>query len=90
MTRGLAVELAADGIRVNAVNPVAADTDFMRGVSGGKRLNERAREALIRTIPLGRLTEPRDVAAAVLFLASDDASFLTGVCLDVDGGRAIS
>lgn len=90
LTRGLAVELAPHGIRVNAVNPVAADTDFMRGPSGGERLSERARAALVRGIPLGRLTEPRDVAAAVLFLASDEAEFLTGVCLDVDGGRSIS
>ena len=90
MTRGLAVELAPDDIRVNAVNPVAADTDFMRGVYGGDPLPERGREALLRTIPLGRLTLPEDVASAVLFLASDEASFLTGVCLPVDGGRSIS
>lgn len=89
MTRGLAVELASFKIRVNAVNPVAADTAFMRGVYGSE-MSDRAREALIANIPLGRLTEPRDVAAAVLFLASDEAEFLTGVCLDVDGGRSIS
>ncbi len=89
MTRGLAVELAPYKIRVNAVNPVAADTAFMKDVFG-REMSERAREALIENIPLGRLTEPRDVAAAVLFLASDEAEFLTGVCLDVDGGRSIS
>lgn len=90
MTRGLALELAPYAIRVNAVNPVAADTAFMKGVYGGDPLPGRAREALIKGIPLGRLTDPLDVAAAVLFLASDDASFLTGVCLDVDGGRSIA
>lgn len=89
MTRGLAAELAPD-IRVNAVNPVAADTEFMRPIYGTGELPEKARKALTRDIPMGRLTEPTDVAAAVLFLASDDARFLTGVCLDVDGGRSIS
>jgi 3-oxoacyl-[acyl-carrier protein] reductase len=90
MTRGLAVELAPDRIRVNAVNPVAADTNFMQGAIGIHPLPDKLRDQLVKGIPLGRLTEPRDVAAAVLFLASDDAEFLTGVCLDVDGGRSIS
>ena len=89
LTRGLATELAPHGIRVNAVNPVAAATDFMKGPSGGRRLDDSGREVLEKTIPLGRLAEPADVAAAVAFLASDDAAFLTGVCLDVDGGRSI-
>ena len=90
MTRGLAVELARFNIRVNAVNPVAADTPFMRGALGGDSLPDANRAALISGIPLRRLTEPADVAAAVTFLASDDAAFLTGVCLPVDGGRSIS
>ncbi len=90
LTRGLAVELAPDHIRVNAVNPVAADTNFMRGAVGAHPLPESVRKQLVSGIPLGRLTQPRDVAAAVTFLASDDAEFLTGVCLDVDGGRSIS
>jgi 3-oxoacyl-[acyl-carrier protein] reductase len=90
MTRGLAVELARFNIRVNAVNPVAADTPFMRGALGGDSLPDANRAALIAGIPLRRLTEPTDVAAAVTFLASDDAAFLTGVCLPVDGGRSIS
>lgn len=90
MTRGLAVELARFKIRVNAVNPVAADTPFMQGALGGDHLPDENRAALISGIPLRRLTEPSDVAAAVTFLASDDAVFLTGVCLPVDGGRSIS
>lgn len=90
MTRGLAVELARDKIRVCAVNPVAADTPFMKGAMGTHPLPEPAKDALIKGIPLRRLTQPRDVANAVLYLASDEADFLTGVCLDVDGGRSIS
>ena len=90
MTRGLAMELANKGIRVNAVNPVAADTDFMRGALGTDSLSDDARAALTSTIPIGRMTDPMDVAEAVLFLASDQAAFLTGVCLPVDGGRSIS
>src|SRR5947208_6167663 len=90
LTRGLAVEVAPFHIRVNAVNPVAAETGFMKTALGLETLPDAIRRQLVATIPLGRLTEPRDVAAAVLFLASDDAAFLTGVCLDVDGGRSIS
>jgi 3-oxoacyl-[acyl-carrier protein] reductase len=90
MTRGLAAEVARFKIRVNAVLPVAADTGFMRGVWGESGLPDPARKAAVDGIPLGRLALPRDVAGAVLFLASDDASFLTGVCLDVDGGRSIA
>ena len=90
MTRGLAVEVAPFRIRVNAVNPVAAETGFMKGAVGLEKLPDEARQQLAAQIPLGRLAEPSDVAAAVLFLASDDAAFLTGVCLAVDGGRSIS
>ncbi len=90
MTRGLAVEVAPMKIRVNAVNPVAAETGFIKTAIGLDRLTDDLRNQLTATIPMGRLTEPRDVANAVLFLASDEASFLTGVCLDVDGGRSIS
>jgi len=89
LTRGLAIEVAPFKIRVNAVNPVAAETGFMKGAVGVDKLPDEVRRQLVSTIPLGRLTEPRDVAAAVLFLASSDAEFLTGVCLAVDGGRSI-
>jgi 3-oxoacyl-[acyl-carrier protein] reductase len=88
LTRGLAGEVARDKIRVCAVCPVAADTAFMLTVRG-EALDERSRSTLVRGIPLGRLCVPDDVAGAVTFLASDDAAFLTGVCLDVDGGRSI-
>jgi 3-oxoacyl-[acyl-carrier protein] reductase len=88
LTRGLAGEVGRDKIRVCAVCPVAADTAFMLTVRG-EPLDERSRAALVKGIPLGRLCAPGDVAGAVTFLASDDAVFLTGVCLDVDGGRSI-
>jgi 3-oxoacyl-[acyl-carrier protein] reductase len=90
LTRGLAVEVAPLKIRVNAVNPVAADTHFMKGALGVDGLPDAIKGALTAGIPMGRLAEPADVADAVLFLASDQARFLTGVCLDVDGGRSIS
>jgi 3-oxoacyl-[acyl-carrier protein] reductase len=90
MTRGLAAEVAPFKIRVNAVNPVAAETGFVKTAVGVERFPDEIRRQVVATIPLGRLAEPRDVAAAVLFLASPEADFLTGVCLPVDGGRSIS
>ena len=89
LTRGLAVEVAPFKIRVNAVNPVAAETGFVKHAIGLDRFSDAMRAQLTAGIPLGRLAEPRDVASAVCFLASDDAEFLTGVCLDVDGGRSV-
>jgi len=89
LTRGLAVEVAPFKIRVNAVNPVAAETGFVKTAVGVDKFPDEIRKQVISTIPLGRLTEPRDVAAAVLFLASAEAEFLTGVCPAVDGGRSI-
>jgi 3-oxoacyl-[acyl-carrier protein] reductase len=90
MTRGLAMEVAPYRIRVNAVNPVASDTAFFKGALGVDAVPDPIRKGLIEGIPLGRLAEPLDVANAVLFLASEDAGFITGVCLEVDGGRSIS
>jgi 3-oxoacyl-[acyl-carrier protein] reductase len=90
MTRGLAMELAPYRIRVNAVNPVASETAFFKGALGVDTLPDAIKKGLTEGIPLGRMSEPRDVANAVLFLASDEAEFLTGVCLEVDGGKSIS
>lgn len=89
MTKGLALEVARHNIRVNAVNPVAADTGFMKTATGLDELTDELRANLIGSIPRGRLAEPRDVAAAVTFLASEDADFLTGTSINVDGGRSI-
>ncbi len=88
MTKSMAVELAPDNIRANAVNPVVSATGLLKDFLPGEDTPE-ARAKFVATIPLGRMSTPRDVAAACLFLASADAEFLTGVCLDVDGGRCI-
>jgi 3-oxoacyl-[acyl-carrier protein] reductase len=87
LTRSMAVELAPDGIRVCALNPVAGDTPMLATFLGEDTPEQR--EAFRATVPLGRLSQPTDVAAAALFLASDEAAFLTGVCLEVDGGRCV-
>ena len=88
MTRSMAVELAGDGIRVVAINPVAGDTPMLKQFLPAEDSPE-IRQKFIDTIPLGRLSQPEDIANACLFLASEDAAFLTGVCLEVDGGRCI-
>ncbi|MDA0785715.1 MAG: glucose 1-dehydrogenase [Proteobacteria bacterium] len=87
LTKSMAVELADDAIRVNAVNPVAGDTPLLATFLGEDTPENR--EAFRQTVPLGRLSTPEDVANAVLFLASDEAALITGVCLEVDGGRCI-
>jgi 3-oxoacyl-[acyl-carrier protein] reductase len=87
-TRNLALELAPT-IRVNAILPVAADTPFMIAAFG-ERMPEEAKQAMRAGIPMARLCEPADVAHAVAFLASDDAAFITGVSLTLDGGRSLS
>jgi 3-oxoacyl-[acyl-carrier protein] reductase len=79
LTRTLAVELGP-GIRVNAVSPAVVRTEFSRALYEGKE------EEVTAAYPLGRLGEPRDVASAVLFLASPDAEWITGQVLTVDGG----
>ncbi|MDG2278166.1 MAG: SDR family oxidoreductase [Pseudomonadales bacterium] len=89
MTKGLAMEVARNNIRVNAVNPVAADTGFMKGAMGVDSLDEEATARLVSTIPRGRLARPADIAAAVTYLASDDGDFLTGTSINVDGGRSV-
>jgi 3-oxoacyl-[acyl-carrier protein] reductase len=86
-TRSMAVELAPFGVRVNAINPVAGETPMLKTFMGEDTPEVRAK--FLATIPLGRFSTPDDVAAAALFLCSDDASMITGVALEVDGGRCI-
>jgi len=87
ITKSMAVELAPDSIRVCALNPVAGETGMLH-LFMGEDTPER-RQQFVSTIPLGRFSTPRDVADAALFLCSGEARFLTGVCLEVDGGRCI-
>jgi 3-oxoacyl-[acyl-carrier protein] reductase len=92
LTRSAAIDLAPQ-IRVNAVCPAASPTQFLKGSAGGGGAVYEAYVASMQSnahqsIPLGRLAEPNDVAAAFAFLASDDAAFITGIALPVDGGRS--
>jgi 3-oxoacyl-[acyl-carrier protein] reductase len=87
MSKSMAVELAPDKVRVNAICPVIGETGLTAEFMGGDSPELRAR--FVASIPLGRMSTPRDIAAACLFLASDEAEFLTGVALEVDGGRCV-
>lgn len=86
-TRSMAVELAASGIRVNALNPVAGETPMLKTFMGEDTPEIRAK--FLASIPIGRFSTPEDMGAAACFLCSDDASMITGVALEVDGGRCI-
>lgn len=88
VTRSLAVELAPQKIRVNCVAPVMGATALLESFMGVPDTPDN-RARFIATIPLGRLAEPKDIACACLYLASDEAEFVTGVVLEVDGGRTI-
>ncbi len=86
-TRTMAVELAPFGIRVNALNPVAGETPLLKSFMGED--TPEMREKFLSTIPLGRFSTPEDMGNAACYLCSDEASMITGVCLEVDGGRCI-
>jgi 3-oxoacyl-[acyl-carrier protein] reductase len=86
-TKSMAVELAPLGIRVNALNPVAGETPLLKTFMGEDTPEMRAR--FLATIPLGRFSTPADIGNAACFLCSDEASMITGVAMEVDGGRVI-
>ncbi|MEN5146150.1 glucose 1-dehydrogenase [Brevundimonas diminuta] len=86
-TRAMAVELAPFQVRVNALNPVAGDTPLLKTFMGADTPEVRAK--FLASIPIGRFSTPEDMGAAAAFLCSDDASMITGVALEVDGGRCI-
>jgi 3-oxoacyl-[acyl-carrier protein] reductase len=86
LTKTLAVELAPDRIRVCAIAPVATDTPLLPTFLGPA---PGMREKFVATVPLGRLATAQDIADAALFLASDEAKFLTGNIMEVDGGRCV-
>jgi 3-oxoacyl-[acyl-carrier protein] reductase len=89
LTKSMAVELAPKHIRVCALNPAMGITGLLTEFLPGGIDTPETRARIISTIPLGRFTLPEDIAKAALFLVSDDAEFITGVCLEVDGGRCI-
>ena len=89
LTKSMAAELAPIHIRVCAINPVMGETGLISDFLPGGVDTADARAKVISTIPLGRLSQPLDIAKASLFLVSDEADFITGVCLEVDGGRCI-
>ena len=86
-TRANAVELAPSGIRVVALNPVAGETPLLKSFMGQDTPEMRAK--FLATIPIGRFSTPEDLGNAACFLCSDEASMITGVCMEVDGGRCI-
>ena len=88
LSRAMALELAPDKIRVNGVAPVIGETGLLETFMGLPDTPEN-RAKFLATIPAGRMSTPRDVANACLYLASDEADFITGVVLEVDGGRTI-
>lgn len=86
-TKAMAVELAPFGIRVNALNPVAGETPLLKSFMGEDTPEVRAK--FLSTIPIGRFSTPEDMGNAASFLCSDEASMITGVAMEVDGGRCI-
>lgn len=86
-TKAMAVELAPGGVRVNALNPVAGETPLLKSFMGEDTPEMRAK--FLSTIPMGRFSTPEDMGNAACYLCSDEASMITGVCMEVDGGRCI-
>ncbi len=86
-TRANAVELAPAGIRVNALNPVAGETPLLKSFMGEDTPQMRAK--FLASIPIGRFSTPEDLGHAACYLCSDEASMVTGVCMEIDGGRCI-
>ena len=89
LTKSLALEAAGDGVRVVSIAPVATDTPMLPAFMGKRAVDDESRARYVATVPLGRLNQPEDLARTAVFLASDDASMITGTCVEVDGGRCI-
>ncbi len=89
LTKALALEAAPHGVRVVAIAPVATHTPMLPTFMNKVEVDEEGLKAYIATVPMGRLNEPKDIAATAVFLASDDAAMITGTCVEVDGGRCI-
>jgi 3-oxoacyl-[acyl-carrier protein] reductase len=89
MSRSMAAEFGPDKVRVNCVNPVFSPDTALSAEFAGGAVTDEARSQFLATIPLGRFSTPLDVANACLYLASDDAAFVSGVCIEVDGARSV-
>src|SRR5918996_2549389 len=89
MSKSMAAEFGPDRIRVNCVNPVFSPETSLSADFAGGAVTEEAKKRFLATIPLGRFSTPLDVANACLYLASDEASFISGVCIEVDGARCV-
>ena len=86
-TKAMAVELAPYNVRVNSLAPVAGETPLLKSFLGED--TPKRRQAFLSTIPIGRFSTPEDLGNAACYLCSDEASMITGVILEVDGGRCI-
>jgi 3-oxoacyl-[acyl-carrier protein] reductase len=89
MSKSMAAEFGPDRIRVNCVNPVFSPDTALSAEFAGGALTEESKKGFLSTIPLGRFSTPLDVANACLYLASDEAAFVSGVCIEVDGARSV-
>jgi 3-oxoacyl-[acyl-carrier protein] reductase len=89
MSKSMAGEFGKDRIRVNCVNPVFSPETALSAEFAGGTISEEAKARFLATIPLGRFSTPLDVANACLYLASDEASLISGVCIEVDGARCV-
>jgi 3-oxoacyl-[acyl-carrier protein] reductase len=89
LSRSMAGEFGKDRIRVNCVNPVFSPETALSADFAGGAVTEEAKARFLATIPLGRFSTPLDVANACLYLASEDAAFISGVCIEVDGARSV-
>ena len=89
MSKSMAAEFGPDKIRVNCVNPVFSPDTALSAEFAGGTVSEEAKKRFLATIPLGRFSTPLDVANACLYLASDEAAMVSGVCVEVDGARCV-
>jgi len=89
LTKALALEVAGHGVRVVAIAPVATHTPMLPTFMNRTEVDAESLAGYVKTVPLGRLNQPEDLARTAVFLASDDAAMITGSCVEVDGGRCI-
>jgi 3-oxoacyl-[acyl-carrier protein] reductase len=89
MSKSMAAEFGPDQIRVNCVNPVFSPETGLSAEFAGGAVTDEMKRKFMATIPLGRFSTPLDVANACLYLASDEAAMISGVCIEVDGARCV-